>query len=637
MHKSRILFAVSLFVLSLTGCTKSDQPKPHVHTFSEEWDSDETNHWHPSTCGHEVIDGEEAHTPGTAVRENENPATCTDDGSYEEVVYCSVCARELSRDYHTESATGHRWSTPTYTWNETNTECTASRYCLINSDHIETETTTDIEKTVVTSLDCEHDGEYTYTATFVNTAFSVTKNETVPTPGHAWGAPAYYWNIDYTECTARVTCQNNIDHQIAETVSTSYEVTTEPGVEENGVGTYSAAFENPLFETATRNITLPATGTPEKLIFTLSDDETYYSVKQASTSLNGTVVVPSEYEGKPVKRIDSQGFTAIQINRFVILDGVEVIGEQGISMCNNWKYARFPNTIKYLEKRSIEAITGAGCFNGYGNCSFVGNEENPYLILVKGGTKYTTSYTIPEGCKLVCDSAFNGSTSITSLSFPEGVIQLGNQAVYGCTSLETVELPTTLKYIGDSCFSRSKAKHYNLYEGLESIGTEAFALNNYLESINIPSTVKTINKNLFIGCYRLTEIVLNEGLETIDTYGLSDCSYITSLYLPSTLTSLGTYALKSCWGLTSLTIPNGITVIPERCFMSCSGLTEMILPASLTSIQYRAFENCSKLTTLTFQGTRAQWNSINLPYAWNSSSKLTSVICSDGTITLPEY
>jgi|GEM_PF-1101114 len=39
-----------------------------------------------------------AHTEGTPVRENEIPATETEDGSYESVVYCTVCGKELSRE-----------------------------------------------------------------------------------------------------------------------------------------------------------------------------------------------------------------------------------------------------------------------------------------------------------------------------------------------------------------------------------------------------------------------------------------------------------------------------------------------------------------------------------------------------------
>ena len=37
------------------------------------------------------------HTPGEPVQENVNPATCTAEGSYDEVVYCTSCHAELSR------------------------------------------------------------------------------------------------------------------------------------------------------------------------------------------------------------------------------------------------------------------------------------------------------------------------------------------------------------------------------------------------------------------------------------------------------------------------------------------------------------------------------------------------------------
>lgn len=42
-----------------------------------------------------------AHTPADAVRENEVAATCTAAGSYDEVVYCSVCNAEISRTQKT--------------------------------------------------------------------------------------------------------------------------------------------------------------------------------------------------------------------------------------------------------------------------------------------------------------------------------------------------------------------------------------------------------------------------------------------------------------------------------------------------------------------------------------------------------
>ena len=41
------------------------------------------------------------HTPGEPEQENEVPATCTEEGSYDEVVCCSVCGEELSREQKT--------------------------------------------------------------------------------------------------------------------------------------------------------------------------------------------------------------------------------------------------------------------------------------------------------------------------------------------------------------------------------------------------------------------------------------------------------------------------------------------------------------------------------------------------------
>ena len=53
-----------------------------------------------------------AHTPSAPVRENEVPASCTSEGSYDEVVYCSVCDTEISRTPHTVAKLAHTPSAP---------------------------------------------------------------------------------------------------------------------------------------------------------------------------------------------------------------------------------------------------------------------------------------------------------------------------------------------------------------------------------------------------------------------------------------------------------------------------------------------------------------------------------------------
>ena len=66
-----------------------------------------------SVCD-EILEGCEAlplsaeHTPGEPVTENEVKPGCTEPGSHDEVVYCSVCGEELSRETVTDPAPGHK-------------------------------------------------------------------------------------------------------------------------------------------------------------------------------------------------------------------------------------------------------------------------------------------------------------------------------------------------------------------------------------------------------------------------------------------------------------------------------------------------------------------------------------------------
>ena len=49
------------------------------------------------------------HSAGAAVEENRVDATCEENGSFDEVIYCTVCGAELSRETETTEALGHDW------------------------------------------------------------------------------------------------------------------------------------------------------------------------------------------------------------------------------------------------------------------------------------------------------------------------------------------------------------------------------------------------------------------------------------------------------------------------------------------------------------------------------------------------
>ncbi len=76
------------------------------------------------TCGYEFrvnIDCID-HKPAKAVKEVTVPVTCTSDGKYDTVVYCSECHTELSREPGVSKCTGHKWNSGEITIQPTTTE-----------------------------------------------------------------------------------------------------------------------------------------------------------------------------------------------------------------------------------------------------------------------------------------------------------------------------------------------------------------------------------------------------------------------------------------------------------------------------------------------------------------------------------
>ena len=142
------------------------------------------------------------HTPGEAVIENGSPATCTTDGSYDEVVYCTVCGAEISRQTMYEYATGHTAGEPVVE-NETAATCTEGghydnvTYCTrcgaeISRDTVYTEalghTPGEPVRENETAGSCTEGGHYD-SVTYCTRCGSETSRETVyaDAPGHTPG------------------------------------------------------------------------------------------------------------------------------------------------------------------------------------------------------------------------------------------------------------------------------------------------------------------------------------------------------------------------------------------------------------------------------------------------------------------
>ncbi|MBQ9562137.1 MAG: cell wall-binding repeat-containing protein, partial [Lachnospiraceae bacterium] len=140
-------------------------------------------------------------------------------------------------------ATGHDWNEPTYVWADDNTKVTASRTCVNDETHVETETAA-ATYAVTTPATCEEAGVGTWmSAEFENEAFAVqTKTVEIPAIGHDWGDPVWSWAEDHSGATATFTCRNDAEHVETKTAS----VTEAEGTgEDEGYLIYTAAVTGP--------------------------------------------------------------------------------------------------------------------------------------------------------------------------------------------------------------------------------------------------------------------------------------------------------------------------------------------------------------------------------------------------------
>lgn len=141
------------------------QSNVHIHDWGE-WRTN-GNGTHTRTCRTDNSHSETANCVG-------GNATCT------HKAVCDVCHGEYGQ------AKSHDWGKATYTW--TDTVCKAERVCKHDSAHTESETRT-ATGTVIKEATCKEKGKMKYTATFVNTAFTMQEKEVdIDFAPHTFGA-----------------------------------------------------------------------------------------------------------------------------------------------------------------------------------------------------------------------------------------------------------------------------------------------------------------------------------------------------------------------------------------------------------------------------------------------------------------
>ena len=280
------------------------------------------------------------------------------------------------------------------------------------------------------------------------------------------------------------------------------------------------------------------------------------------------------------------------------------------------------NTV--LAKQTSIAKTAHVFVNGICHCGiseslkYTLSADSSYYILSGIRTYTGTDIVIPETynglpVKEIAPSAFH-SSSITSIRFNKNIKKVGDWAFYGCNSLKEVHI----KDIGQWCSISWGSCNWNPLYYAQNL----YLNDSLLTELIIPDTVEVIESNTFTRCASIKSITLGENTHTIDNGAFSECSSLVTFNGNDKLIEIGASAFFRCTNLAkALQFPSVLKEIGECAFKDCSNITAVEFGSSLQIIGYAAFQNCSQLKTLTIP---ASVNKID-KYAFKNCSSITDV------------
>ena len=264
--------------------------------------------------------------------------------------------------------------------------------------------------------------------------------------------------------------------------------------------------------------------------------------------------IPVEGTEYPVMAIAGRAFSSTPITSVEIADGLETIGQEAFSNCEQLSRLSLPSTLITIESsafnncRRLAGITipasvktiGSNALSGCYNLETIevadGNEAYESLgsnVIIERKTK-----TLLLGCK--------------NSTIPDGVLAIGALAFNNC-QIEKIQFPETVKSIGDYAFASCRyLTEVILPEGLDSIAYGAFSNCELLETIEFPSTVKYFGEEAFYNCRNLMNVVSNienpkEISESVFGYGYSGVYSQATLWVPKG--KIDSYKRVSAWNL----------------------------------------------------------------------------------------
>ena len=335
--------------------------------------------------------------------------------------------------------------------------------------------------------------------------------------------------------------------------------------------------------------------------------ETYASVDYYDGE-DRSVVIPSEYQGVPVRSIDSDAFaykaslesvtiprsvTQIKSNAFAHSRALREIVYQG-TLAEWEEIGKYDKWDDYTESKTL--VCSDQRIENY--------HDHIYVYTIISRETASEGYFLVKRACAKCDleeevkigvGSPNGS-EIQTESSEDGFVYYYDEEQNGYE---------IMSYSG-TCTDVVIPESYK-GKPVVSLGS-VFDYNTAITSISIPAGVTELSDTPFCGCTELVRIVVAEGnaayrsvdgvlfnreMTRIIRYPSAKVSK--SYAIPEGVTEIGAHAFYCCEGLYGVTIPDSVKEIEYSSFYDCSNLFSVTIGSGVEEIGNSAFSNCSRL------------------------------------------
>ena len=198
--------------------------------------------------------------------------------------------------------------------------------------------------------------------------------------------------------------------------------------------------------------------------------------------------------------------------------------------------------------------------------------------LLKAPGELSGAYSVNEGTRIICDSAFGNCDSLSEIVIPSSVTCIGDWAFSSCYSLKYISIPKSVICLNGNPFAE-------WYGKLECLSPNFVYEGDILFNKDKSRIISFRKQNI-------KSYVIHSSVTSIGDSAFKDCGSLSTIVIPSSVTSIGDGAFFCCRSLSEIVIPSSVTSIGDHAFYDCRSLSEIVIPSSVTSIGDSAFHKC---------------------------------------------